>query len=302
MSIEENPSTQQLSSAQVKRRLQRMDNEDFEHFVADLWERRGWQTEVSQKSRDKSLDVLAEKTDPYRQRHAIQAKRYQENNRVGGPKISEYASLRDQFEADAAVVITTSGYTKDARERAETLNVKLIDGDDLVGQVEQLDAYDIVDKYSSAPLGDEQVGQSARGSGKTVSANPSLNFGLTSLPGISLDRNWAKITAYSAALGTIAFIIIGSLSPETTNPILNIIGVTGALIWLGALVVTPVGLYLDMKAIRRSTIPWNPRPLYYMLGILFTGWFGIIFYFYRRGKHIGDAKDASSENIKAESN
>ena len=131
----------------LKRWLQGMENEDFEYFVADLWERQGWTCEVSQKSRDKSLDVLAEKEQPYHQRHAIQAKRYKAGNNVGGPKISEYASLRDQFDADAALVVATSGYTRDARERAETLKVKLIDGNDLVDMIEEHDAHDLVHKY-----------------------------------------------------------------------------------------------------------------------------------------------------------
>lgn len=131
----------------LKRWLQGMGNEDFEHFVADLWERQGWSCEVSQKSRDKSLDVLAEKEQPYHQRHAIQAKRYKSGNNVGGPKISEYASLRDQFDADAALVVATSGYTRDARERAETLNVKLIDGDDLVDMIEEHNAHDLLHRY-----------------------------------------------------------------------------------------------------------------------------------------------------------
>jgi hypothetical protein len=126
-----------------------MDNEAFEHFVADLWERQGWTCEVSQKSRDKSLDVLAERESPYHMRHAIQAKRYQQGNNVGGPTVSEIASLTDYFNADSALVVTTSDFTRDARERADRLHqVKLIDGSALVDMVVEQEAYDLVERYA----------------------------------------------------------------------------------------------------------------------------------------------------------
>ncbi|MGQ3412450.1 restriction endonuclease [Natrinema sp. LN54] len=41
-----------------------MDNEDFEHLVADLWERQGWQTQVSQKSRDRVPPITVSGTWP----------------------------------------------------------------------------------------------------------------------------------------------------------------------------------------------------------------------------------------------
>jgi len=295
--MSESPTKSQPSSLELKRQLQAMDDEEFEHFVADLWARRGWETEVSQKSRDKSLDVMAEKTDPYPQRHAIQAKRYQEGNRVGGPKISEYASLREYFDADASVVVATSGYTRDARERAKTLNVKLVDGDDLVEQVEQLGAHDLVEKYSRANIGNvEESGQAGE---RDVSVSVGSAFSLTSLPGISLKRNWAKFTAYAAGIWILSMIIISVIPSSTPNPILMTLGIGATFAWVGTAVAVPFGLYMDMKTIRRSSIPWNPRPLYYFLGLFFTWVFALVFYFYRRKKYMSAQKNTSSEDESA---
>lgn len=61
--------------ATLKQQLQTMDNYAFEHFVADLWEMMGWQTEVSQASLDAGIDVIAEKESPYHHRssHRVSA-------------------------------------------------------------------------------------------------------------------------------------------------------------------------------------------------------------------------------------
>lgn len=130
--------------------LQSMDDEDFEYFLADLWSVQGWDCDVSQKSQDKSLDVMAERDDPYHQRHAIQAKRYQAGNNVSGPTVSEISSLTDYFDADLALIVTTSDFTSDARDRADQLGVKLIDGKQLVQIIKENDALDLVDKYVEA--------------------------------------------------------------------------------------------------------------------------------------------------------
>lgn len=266
---------------ELKRRLQEMDNEDFEYFVADLWGRQGWETTVSQKSRDKSLDVLVERDNPYHQRHAIQAKRYQAGNRVGGPSISEYASLRDQFNADAAVVVTTSGFTRDARERAETLNVKLIDGDDLVDMVKDFGAYDLVREYTSVEQR-SQVASDAEIGSTSNKQKDGWVFGLTSLPGISLERNWGKVAVYSMLAWVVTFLSIGLVDPATSNPVLSAIGTILVFVWLGASIVTLLALYLDMKAIRRSASQWQPQPRRYFLGFLFLWPFVLPYYFYKR--------------------
>lgn len=132
----------------LKNALQRMDNYDFEHFVADLWEQQGWNTEVEQQSSDAGIDVRATKTTPYPQKQLIQAKRYGSSTKVGGPDIQQYASLRHQEEGvDSVVVVTSSSYTRSAKSRASDLNVKLVDGDDLVSMIHDLDAHHVVDRY-----------------------------------------------------------------------------------------------------------------------------------------------------------
>lgn len=121
------------ASSETLAELQTLEPYEFEHFVADLWEARGWETEVLQQSNDQGVDVIARKTDPVKQTQVIQAKRYAPGNNVGGPEIREYASLLHQVpEADTVVVATTSGFTRQAESIADNLNVRLVGGDDLV--------------------------------------------------------------------------------------------------------------------------------------------------------------------------
>jgi len=131
--------------AQLKAVLQQMDPYEFEHFVADLWERFGWETSVSSASADKGVDVVCRKSMPYDQLVLIQAKRYGPNSTVGSPAVQQYASLRHQYDGvDKVLIVTTNGYSSQAESIADKLNVKLIDGDRLVRLILDHDALDLV--------------------------------------------------------------------------------------------------------------------------------------------------------------
>jgi len=137
-----------LTDRELKNHLQEMGDYDFEHFVADLWEQRGWLTEVEQQSNDAGVDVRAVKNTPYRQKQLIQAKRYSDTTKVGGPDIQQYYGLKDQEQGvDSAIIVTTSSFTRSARQRANDLNVKLVDGDDLVSMINSQNAHSLVDEY-----------------------------------------------------------------------------------------------------------------------------------------------------------
>lgn len=119
---------------EIKRALRSIDEFEFERFVADLWRAMGWAAAATQGSTDRGVDVVATRDEPFPRKHVIQAKRYAGDNLVGSPAIQQYASLgRQEDGVDAVVVVTTSGYTQQARQVAADLNVKLVDGDDLVG-------------------------------------------------------------------------------------------------------------------------------------------------------------------------
>lgn len=106
---------------------------EFEHFVAKVWKNMGWEVDVTSKSRDNGVDILATKSGIHDEKAAIQAKKYAPSNKIGQPSIQQYDTLRRQDSSvDLVVVVTTSEFTSNARDLAKRLNVKLINGTDIV--------------------------------------------------------------------------------------------------------------------------------------------------------------------------
>jgi hypothetical protein len=131
----------------ILEKLRKMEPYDFELLVADLWRRQGWDAEVTQESGDMGVDVEAVDRDGFAEHKAvIQAKRYQEGNKIGRPKIQQYYTLREQDpEADMAIVVTTSAFTSQAEEWASDHNVKLVDGRDLESTIVENGWFDLLE-------------------------------------------------------------------------------------------------------------------------------------------------------------
>lgn len=231
-----------------------MDDYGFEHFVAELWERMGWDTDVSRASNDAGIDVVAEQQTPYPQKKLIQAKRYSDSTTVGGPDIQQYASLRHQDpDTDSVVVVTTSRFTSSAEERAADLNVKLVDGDDLVRMIEDVDAADLVDEYLSLrpePTPDAQpttIGEdSVSGETEPEPIEVTATGEETSL------TDWERWHWVAAGAGVLTYLTVGN-------------GASGAFGVL--LLLTGVTLYLDIRRVRRIS-DWSPRAHLYLPGLV----------------------------------
>lgn len=139
-----------LSNTEVIERLRQLSGYGFEKFVAELWQRRGWDTTVTAGSNDKGIDIIATQNTPYHEKELIQAKRYHESNRVGGPEVQQYASLRHQEDnVDKVVVVTTSSFTDSAISIAKKANLKLVDAAGLAQLVDTINASDLVEDYTS---------------------------------------------------------------------------------------------------------------------------------------------------------
>ena len=242
------------STDELKTVLQQMDPYDFEHFVADLWTRMGWQTEVSTAAMDKGVDVTARKQHPYEQTTLIQAKRYGPNTTVGSPDIQQYASLGQQYNGvDKVVVVTTNEFTGQARDLAERLNVKLINGDDLVSLVVEHDAIDLVDDYlefvttvesDSASEHPQQKADTAdepqpEATESTTTAESEPEAGPATHSTAVPSTVWEKTIMVAIPGWIVAFFGVEVL-PESLWAIIFFA------VWLGL----PVALYLDARHVR----------------------------------------------------
>lgn len=268
----------------VKSRIQSMDNYDFEHFVADLWETMGWETAVSQASVDAGIDVIAEKDTPYPQKKVIQAKRYAEATTVGGPDIQQYASLRTQVDgADSVIIVTSSSFTSSAEDRAEELNVKLVDGDDLVEMVRRYDVPELVDKYSEV---EARESTSTAPVDDAVSNEPDR---LDERPDTQENKTTEESTAVadqaqgaSGQLGRWHYVALATtvLTYMTVN-----IEALFAVFWITSFIT----LYVDIRDVRANS-NYSPRAWFYVTGTAIAfGMFVVPLYLFQRYRLVNNS-------------
>ena len=110
-----------------------MNARQFEEALAFLCQRDGCtRTRVTGGAGDLGADVIA--TTPYGHRLVIQAKRYQPGNQVTSPDLQKFGgTCYAVHRADVAAVVTTSGYTRQARDYATRMNIMLFDQQALAG-------------------------------------------------------------------------------------------------------------------------------------------------------------------------
>ena len=251
----------------IKNRLQSMDSFDFEHLVADLWERQGWNTEVEQQAGDAGVDVRATQNTPYQQKILIQAKRYSGSNSVGGPDVQQYASLKHQEESVDKVLIVTSGqFTSAAVERANELNVKLIDGDDLVSLINQFDATELVETYAEViPTASSGRASDTQDTAPSeVSREIDIASGKKKKSGISIS----ELPRYHYVLYIGGVLFVGGVA---IHPIVQLIGLSVA--W--------IAFFADAAQLKNADTEWTPS---YILGFfgIFAAFLYLPYYHIRR--------------------
>ena len=111
----------------------------FEHLVVDLLVKMGYggsfanSAQVTQYVHDDGIDGIIYEDKLGLDNIYIQAKRYKLDNTVGKPQIQQFSGALDEQKATKGVFITTSTYSKEAKQYVEKLNKKivLIDGQEL---------------------------------------------------------------------------------------------------------------------------------------------------------------------------
>lgn len=120
--------------------LAAMDWETFEHLVRELFEKvfssNGSEVKITRSSRDQGVDAVIFDPDPIKGgKIVIQAKRY--TIPVGVSAVRDlYGTVMNEG-ANTGILVTTSHYGPDAYEFAQNKNIKLINGAQLLGLLEQ---------------------------------------------------------------------------------------------------------------------------------------------------------------------
>lgn len=97
--------------------LRQLDSRTFEKLLAELLVDLGWEVELTKATRDGGADILAYmNTDLGRFLCLVEAKHYREDRKVGVELVRTlYGTLCDA-QANSAMLITSSSFTKDARD------------------------------------------------------------------------------------------------------------------------------------------------------------------------------------------
>ena len=104
----------------------------FEHFIAGVYEKRGYQVkEVTSYSADHGIDVVLKKDG---KQYAIQVKQYR-NQAIREKDLREFYGSYVSQGFDGGTFVTTSFYTRPARKWAKGVGMLLVDGDQLVKMV-----------------------------------------------------------------------------------------------------------------------------------------------------------------------
>lgn len=101
-------------------KIRDLSGHEFEGLVANLFDKMGYESRVTSGSGDQGADVIASNSF---ETLAIQAKHYE--GKVSNSAVQEASAAVNYYNADRAMVITTSSFTKSAETLADSNNVEL---------------------------------------------------------------------------------------------------------------------------------------------------------------------------------
>lgn len=117
-----------------------LNGREFEELVAQLFQLHGFDAQLTTRTMDGGYDIIAVRQDPFlgSERVLIETKHYSPERKVGIAPVRVLAGALFEGRGSRGVVVTTSGFTKGARNFAEQIGkLKLIDRDDLASWIVQ---------------------------------------------------------------------------------------------------------------------------------------------------------------------
>jgi len=117
------------SGRDVLGKLRKLNPNEFENYIADLYFKLGYKTEKVGGSYDGGVDVIAEKDDI---KHYIQCKKHITSKVSVGDVRNFAGALMDKLSQGKGIFITTNIFTTEAVKFAEDKPIELVDGDELL--------------------------------------------------------------------------------------------------------------------------------------------------------------------------
>ena len=102
-----------------REKIKRMTPRDFEFFVAEIFERLGFSVKITQATRDGGKDIVATKAEPIPYTLIVECKHWGENHKVDVSVVRSVYGVQTAMQVNQSVIITSSQFTRDAREFAQ---------------------------------------------------------------------------------------------------------------------------------------------------------------------------------------
>jgi tetratricopeptide (TPR) repeat protein len=120
------------TNTELRRKLRELDGTAFTRLVADLWEAQGWSTTVFSATNQVVYDVVAMREEPEERRLLLWTEHRPDGSQLGPRTVTRCATARDSSQgADCATIVTNALLRTAAQQRAQELDVTVIDGSDL---------------------------------------------------------------------------------------------------------------------------------------------------------------------------
>ena len=132
---DEKETIEELKRADIglRQNFQNLSPYEFEEFIAETFRKLGYKARKTSNSGDYGVDVIANKKG---EKFAIQAKRHKISNKVGSPTVRDTLGSKHKIDADKTIIVTTSYFTKPAKEQARNSPIELWNKDTLRRKVE----------------------------------------------------------------------------------------------------------------------------------------------------------------------
>ena len=113
--------------------LHNFKSDEFEDFVAEVYRRNGYEVRVTPKTHDGGKDIIANVTKGgIAFKTLIECKKYDKRRPVDIHVVREVYGTQISDRADKSVIVTTSRFTKQARDFAEKNSIQLVDFDGFI--------------------------------------------------------------------------------------------------------------------------------------------------------------------------
>lgn len=121
--------------------LQGMDQSEFGQFVAALWERQGWQTQVKNDDGKTFVAVQRPNTGEEGLLWAIP------DGEVGGQQVQQFAKVCQQYEVSESAIVTAGTVSDHAEKVSQGSGVELLDGEGVARILKQKEWTDLAEEY-----------------------------------------------------------------------------------------------------------------------------------------------------------